>query len=114
MAMTSPLRTCELKSALSRAIVPDTCDPTWTLTTAFTMPVASTASRISPLTTFEARYCTLSPRRRNAVAASAATVTIAINHHHFLFITKGLDGIHERGFARRVIAEEDSDGDGEE
>ena len=48
MATRSPLCTSELKSALSLAMVPETCEPTWTVTTALMVPVASTTSRIAP------------------------------------------------------------------
>jgi hypothetical protein len=47
-AMTWPLRTSELKSAYSDWIVPETCVPTWTVVTASTVPVASTAFTTLP------------------------------------------------------------------
>ena len=46
--MTWPFRTCELKSACSDWMVPDTCEPTWTVVTASSVPVASTVSTTSP------------------------------------------------------------------
>ena len=49
--MTCPLRTRELKSACSALIVPDTCDPTWTVVTACSVPVACTRSTTGPLVT---------------------------------------------------------------
>src|SRR6478672_4551105 len=115
-AMTSPLCTCELKSALSLAIVPETCEPTCTLTTALTTPVASTASLISPCCTFEVRYWTRSPRRTNGAATTAArsSAAPAMNSVFRLFIAQRLDRIHERRLPRGVVAEEDTDGDGEE
>ena len=47
-AITCPLRTFELKSACSDWIVPDTCEPTCTVVTAWSVPVASTVSTTSP------------------------------------------------------------------
>src|SRR5205814_6888724 len=110
------LCTCELKSALSFAIVPETWEPTCTFTTALTMPVASTASRISPCCTFVARYWTRSPRRSIGAATSAASSSAApaMNNAFRLFIAQRLDWIHERRLPRGVVAEEDADGDGEE
>src|ERR1043165_4035574 len=115
-AMTSPLCTCELKSAFSLAIVPATCEPTCTLTTALTTPVASTASLISPCCTFEVRYWMRSPRWTNDMVASAArsSTAPAMKSVFRLFIAQRLDRIHERRFARGVIAEKNAHGNGEE
>src|ERR1051326_8855722 len=115
-AITSPLCTCELKSALSLAIVPETCEPTCTFTTALTTPVASTASLISPRSTFEVRYCTRSPWRTSGAATSAASSSAApaTNIVVRLLIAQRLDRVHQRRLARRVVAEEHADGDGEE
>ena len=46
--MSSPLATFVLKSANSVWMLPDTCDPTCTVTTAFGLPVAETVTSISP------------------------------------------------------------------
>src|SRR5258708_36636 len=124
--MTSPLRTRELKSALSLAIVPDTCDPTWTVTTAFTVPVRSTASRISPRSTVAPKYWRLSPwRKPKPPIVATTTPTGAItSHFRFEIVTMGrrrnrsfvaqcLDRVEVRRLARRVVAEEYADGDRE-
>ena len=58
--MTCPFLTCELKSASSAAIVPDTCVPTWTVVTASSVPVASTACTTSPRLTAAVMYCGVS------------------------------------------------------
>jgi hypothetical protein len=50
-ARTCPLRTSELKSALSSMMVPDTCVPTCTVVTACNVPVAPTVSTMSPRVT---------------------------------------------------------------
>src|SRR5258708_9246474 len=124
--MTSPFRTRELKSALSLAIVPDTCDPTWTVTTAFTVPVRSTASRISPRSTVAPKYWRLSPWRKPKTPIVATTTPTAAITSHFRFeiVTMGrrrnrsfvaqcLDRVEVRRLARRVVAEEYADGDRE-
>ena len=46
--MTCPLRTMELKSAYRFCTVPDTCVPTCTVVSASSVPVAPTASTMSP------------------------------------------------------------------
>ena len=46
--MTWPLRTIELKSAFSSRTTPETCVPTSTVSTASRVPVALTASTMSP------------------------------------------------------------------
>ena len=71
-ATTSPLWTRELKSAFSLAIVPETCDPTWTVITALIVPVASTTSLISPRSTLAVKCCAcvlrVSPNAANSPA----------------------------------------------
>ncbi len=72
-ATMSPVRTRELKSALSFEMVPETCEPTCTVRTALSVPVASTTSRISPRSTFAVTYCTLPP------PLNEKSTTIAVN-----------------------------------
>jgi hypothetical protein len=50
-ASTCPFRTRELKSACSELIVPDTWEPTATVVTACSVPVASTRFTTGPLVT---------------------------------------------------------------
>src|SRR5216684_3570010 len=118
-ATTSPLCTRELKSTLSFAIVPDTCEPTCTVMTALIVPVASTTSSISPRSTLAVKCCTAPPRFRPNVANRTITTIkpARINHLFFVFIqfsgalarcsfvSQGLDRIEQRRFACRVIAE---------
>ncbi len=54
--------TCELKSANSSLICPETCEPTWTVITALRLPVAETAEVIGPRVTAAVRYFGAAPR----------------------------------------------------
>ena len=38
-------------------MVPETCEPTWTVVTALIVPVASTTWRISPRSALVVKYC---------------------------------------------------------
>jgi hypothetical protein len=49
--MISPALTGELKSAKSFWTMPETCVPTWTVVTAFTVPVAFTVVLMTPRAT---------------------------------------------------------------
>ena len=49
--MTWPFLTVELKSAFRLWMVPETCEPTWTVVTACRAPVAPTTSTMSPRST---------------------------------------------------------------
>src|ERR1700688_2749534 len=132
-AMTSPLRTRELKSALSLAMLPEPWDPTWTVITALTVPVASTTSRISPRCTFAVRWASGGPPWRSSATTTAATTAPPAAGSQSLrrgrraggrragagaaaasLIAQGVDRIEERGLARRVVAEEHSDRDRDE
>ena len=55
-ATTWPASTSELKSASSSLICPDTCEPTMTVMTAFSVPVVDTALVIGPRSTAAIRY----------------------------------------------------------
>ncbi len=50
-AMTCPFFTCELKSAWSSRMFPDTCEPTCTVITALSVPVVATAATREPRVT---------------------------------------------------------------
>jgi hypothetical protein len=50
-AITCPFLTMELKSAGRLWSVPETWDPTWTVVTAWRVPVAPTTSTMSPRST---------------------------------------------------------------
>ena len=91
--MMSPLWTRELKSASSRAIVPDTCEPTCTLITALMVPVASTASRISP-------RCTLAVNVVQGLIAAAESTC----HHSPTRIATESQSAEEQSARRRFRA----------
>ena len=55
-----PRRTSVLKSACSAVTVPGTCDPTCTVSTAPTVPVAVIALVSVPRSTMAVRYCSSS------------------------------------------------------
>src|SRR5579862_9433755 len=98
-------------------MVPDTCEPTCTITTALTMPVASTASRISPRSTRAVKYWSWSDFRELNASTTASTSTPAAGRAHLrgsLFIAQRLDGVEQRRLARRVVAEEHAHRDREE
>ena len=61
--MTWPFFTIELKSASSSWMMPDTCVPTWTVVTACSVPVAPTASTMSPRVTCAGPHVGLLGRR---------------------------------------------------
>src|SRR5215831_15760672 len=52
LAITWPEVTLDLKSAPNHDTVPDTCEPTWTVVTACSVPVAETSSSTVPTSTF--------------------------------------------------------------
>ena len=58
-AMGWPFFTCELKSTYSLEMVPETWVPTWTVTTAFKVPVAETEEAMEPRSTLSVLYCAL-------------------------------------------------------
>ncbi len=61
-AMSWPFFTTELKSAKSSLICPETCEPTWTVITAFRVPVAETAAVSGPRVTGAVRKAVRDPR----------------------------------------------------
>ncbi len=73
--MTSPLRTRELKSTLSLAMLPETWDPTCTVTTALMVPVASTTSWIAPRSTSAVKYCAWARPCARRTTSRTATAT---------------------------------------
>ena len=58
-AISIPFFTGELKSTRSCLIVPDTWVPTWTVITAFSVPVAEIVDRMSPRSTGAVRNVAL-------------------------------------------------------
>ena len=61
-AISWPFLTCELKSAKSSLICPDTWEPTWTVMTALRFPVAETVAVSGPRSTRATRYLGVPPR----------------------------------------------------
>ena len=92
-AITSPRCTCELKSALSVEMVPETCEPTCTVVTAFTEPVASTTSRISPRSTAAVTYSVRGLRFTRPTTTRASAMTSApIPSHRRGILVVGMPG----------------------
>ena len=125
-AITSPLCTRELKSALSFAMVPETCDPTWTVMTALIVPVASTTSLISPRSTFAVKCCAGVFRFRaqdgnnpashdhgyqDEPRTSLSSCPHLENDPDASLVPQRFYRIQQRRLARRVISEKHSDGD---
>src|SRR3984957_13268118 len=108
-------------------MLPETCDPTWTVITALIVPVASTTSLISPRSTFAVKCCAcvlrFNPKATNRPAASTTPAMIShrpvlFMHRSYsqnakmLFVAQSFNGIEQRSLARRVVSKKYADSNG--
>src|SRR5215472_15736704 len=103
-------------------MVPDTCEPTWTVITALMVPVASTTSRMSPRSTLAVKCWACAVRFHPSTTKSATATTAPPNTSHLVFsfirilttelrrfgcsfVAQGLDGIEQGSFSCRIVSE---------
>src|SRR5438067_12937902 len=108
MSATSwPFFTLVLKSAYSALILPDTWLPTWTVTTAFEVPVADMVASISPRSTREVLYscrpASLSRAHPPSPATAAAPAAIMTSLRFNMSCTHLLGARAGRLVASQVI-----------
>src|SRR5215469_8684836 len=110
-------------------MVPETCEPTRTVTMGLMVPVASTTSSICPRSTWAVKCCAWALRLRPKITKRTTDTVAAAKMNHFAlilmyasqevrlsissFVAQRLNRVQQGCLSRGVVSKEDAHRDGE-